>query len=302
MLGTADYTATNGTTVVLATGAISGDLIAIESFYVSSVLNALPQTGGTLSGSLVVNGATGQNPLIVQNNTTEAMRVNSSGNVGIGTSSPNSKLTVAGNTEIRSASGVYFGDSTNVSFPSIYSPAINNIAFRLNSGTETVRIDSSGNVLVGTTTSPGGTGQINCPKGVSGTPAFSAYAGGATTLSNPGWTKVLFNTEEYDTNSNYDTSHSRFTPTVAGYYQVNSTASVVNNSQSSLAIYKNGSNYKRGNSIIANSSGGSTVSALVYCNGSTDYLEIFAYNNGTANTTYTGIELTWFQAVLVRGA
>jgi hypothetical protein len=42
MLGTADFTATTGTTVVLATGATTGDLIRTESFYVSSVLNAIP--------------------------------------------------------------------------------------------------------------------------------------------------------------------------------------------------------------------------------------------------------------------
>jgi hypothetical protein len=33
-----------------------GDLISTESFYVSSVLNALPVTGGTISGNLVVTG------------------------------------------------------------------------------------------------------------------------------------------------------------------------------------------------------------------------------------------------------
>jgi hypothetical protein len=44
MLGSADYTASNGTTVVLATGATAGDLITTESFYVSSVLNAIPNT------------------------------------------------------------------------------------------------------------------------------------------------------------------------------------------------------------------------------------------------------------------
>lgn len=44
LLGTADYTATNGTTVVLAVGAVAGDLVAVESFYVSSVLNAIPNT------------------------------------------------------------------------------------------------------------------------------------------------------------------------------------------------------------------------------------------------------------------
>lgn len=56
MLGSTDYTATNGTTVVLAVGALVGDLVTTESFYVSSVLNALPVTGGTISGNLVVTG------------------------------------------------------------------------------------------------------------------------------------------------------------------------------------------------------------------------------------------------------
>ena len=55
LLGSADYTATNGTTVVLATGATSGDLVTVESFLVSSVLNAIPATAGSilLSGSYV---------------------------------------------------------------------------------------------------------------------------------------------------------------------------------------------------------------------------------------------------------
>ena len=61
MLGSADYTATNGTTVVLAVGALVGDLVTTESFYVSSVLNALPVTGGTISGNLVVTGTTSIN-------------------------------------------------------------------------------------------------------------------------------------------------------------------------------------------------------------------------------------------------
>jgi hypothetical protein len=55
LLGSADYTATNGTTVVLATGATSGDLVTVESFLVSSVLNAIPNTAGaiSLSGGVV---------------------------------------------------------------------------------------------------------------------------------------------------------------------------------------------------------------------------------------------------------
>ena len=67
MLGSADYTATNGTTVVLAVGALVGDLVTTESFYVSSVLNAIPVTGGTISGNLVVTGtASINNPHTMQ--------------------------------------------------------------------------------------------------------------------------------------------------------------------------------------------------------------------------------------------
>jgi len=58
MLGSADFTATNGTSVVLASGASSGDLVAIESFYVSSVLNAIPATANSVI-DLYVNQVTG---------------------------------------------------------------------------------------------------------------------------------------------------------------------------------------------------------------------------------------------------
>jgi hypothetical protein len=56
-LGAADYTATNGTTVVLATGATSGDLVTTESFYVSSVLNAIPATNGAVTTPYILDGA-----------------------------------------------------------------------------------------------------------------------------------------------------------------------------------------------------------------------------------------------------
>jgi hypothetical protein len=55
-LASDDFTASNGTIVVLAVGASIGDSVVTESFYVSSVLNALPTTGGTISGNLNVTG------------------------------------------------------------------------------------------------------------------------------------------------------------------------------------------------------------------------------------------------------
>jgi hypothetical protein len=57
MLGSADFTATNGTSVVLASGASAGDLVAIESFYVSSVLNAIPNTANAVNSLLISDGA-----------------------------------------------------------------------------------------------------------------------------------------------------------------------------------------------------------------------------------------------------
>lgn len=56
-LGAADFTATNGTTVVLAAAATAGDLISTESFYVSSVLNAIPATAGAVNSTYITDGA-----------------------------------------------------------------------------------------------------------------------------------------------------------------------------------------------------------------------------------------------------
>jgi hypothetical protein len=57
MLGSADYTANNGTTVVLASGATAGDLIAVESFYVASFVNAIQATPGAVNAGYLANGA-----------------------------------------------------------------------------------------------------------------------------------------------------------------------------------------------------------------------------------------------------
>jgi hypothetical protein len=132
-------------------------------------------------------------------------------------------------------------------------------------------------------------------------PAFSAYQSTLQSTTSATTTKIQFQTEEFDTASCFDsTTNYRFTPNVAGYYQVSgavvyagSTAAIV------VYIYKNGSSYKRGTNPPT--SGGSAMSALVYLNGSTDYVEFYAISYATQNTT-VGIDNTYFQAVMVRGA
>lgn len=54
-LAPADYTATNGTTVVLNTAASLGDVVVIEVYNLTSLTNALPSTGGTVTGATTFN-------------------------------------------------------------------------------------------------------------------------------------------------------------------------------------------------------------------------------------------------------
>ncbi len=57
LLGSADFTATNGTTVVLANAASAGDLVETVSFFVSSVINAIPAVAGAVTDSYILSMA-----------------------------------------------------------------------------------------------------------------------------------------------------------------------------------------------------------------------------------------------------
>ena len=206
LLGTSDYTATSGTTVVLANPASSGDLVVTESFYVSSVLNAIPAVANAVTDSYINSGAVTQSKL------------------GTG---------VAGNG-----------------------------------------------------------------------PAFSAYQSASQTPAANVFTKLTINTEEFDTANCYDSSTNyRFTPNVAGYYQVSGCFNLSGASVVVAAIFKNGSAYKWGGNSTGATLYGSSVSCLVYLNGSTDYVEFYAYtNNGVSFTVTNSATNTWFQAAMVRAA
>ena len=134
---------------------------------------------------------------------------------------------------------------------------------------------------------------------VTDAPAFSAYLGSNQAISSGTFTKCSINTEEFDTNSNYDTTNYRFTPTVEGYYQVSGQVNVQTaGSQLLVAIYKNGSSFKWG----ANSTNyiyNATISTLMYLNGSTDYIELYVYS-GNSNTMNSGATNVWFTAHLAR--
>jgi hypothetical protein len=137
-------------------------------------------------------------------------------------------------------------------------------------------------------------------------PAFSAYQSTAQTLSSATLTKITFDTEEYDTNSNF--ASSRFTPTVAGYYLVSGHAQPNASYTAGIqAVYKNGALYRYG-SYNANATGVAqgAMTCLVYCNGTSDYIEYYAsFTSGqdTAAVSNAGtFAMTWFQGHLARAA
>jgi hypothetical protein len=141
-----------------------------------------------------------------------------------------------------------------------------------------------------------------------GGPAFQAYksaGAGAQSVTSNVFTKVTFDTEEFDTNSNF--ASNRFTPTVAGYYQINTTCDVgVGGTTMLVCLYKNGSLYKYLGGIWytpsdasneINASGGIVVTA----NGSTDYFEIYVKLYGSTPLVYAGSAGTHFSGCFLRG-
>jgi hypothetical protein len=133
-------------------------------------------------------------------------------------------------------------------------------------------------------------------------PAFSAYPSGNQTITTSTFTKLQYNTEEFDTNSNYDNATNyRFQPTVAGYYSFTAGAISLNVvTRVILAFYKNGTIFKAFDIAYAlNSLSGAS---LIYLNGSTDYVELYAYMVGTTPTIANSSVYSFFQASMVRSA
>jgi len=131
-------------------------------------------------------------------------------------------------------------------------------------------------------------------------PAFSAYQSSAQTLSSSTNTKITFTTEEFDTANCF--ASSRFTPNVAGYYQFSTAIQMgVLATAIILDFHKNGTLEKRvgqtNSSVVSLISG----SALIYCNGSTDYVEVYA-QLGTGQALDASSSRVYFQGVMVRAA
>lgn len=170
--------------------------------------------------------------------------------------------------------------------------------------------DTSGSITVtvpvvagsNTITLPASTGTVM----VSGNqPAFSANRSTSQSISNATDTVVLFDVEDFDTASAYDTATGKFQPLVAGYYQFNANMQLSANSITlgSAGFRKNGTQLQiigtsafTFNSTPYRFSG----SALIYLNGSTDYVQVQAYIAGASGQVINAG--SYFSASLVRAA
>lgn len=149
-------------------------------------------------------------------------------------------------------------------------------------GVTKVTMDSSGNV--------------NATNIASVQPSFSATLSATQTVSASTYTKIAYATEHWDTDSKYDASAYRFTPTVAGYYEF--IIGTRNNSSTTniVALYKNGVLFRRG---VSSGQQYARLSIMQVAN-TTDYFEAFGFTTGTQflNTA----DDTYFQAHFVRTA
>jgi hypothetical protein len=112
----------------------------------------------TATGMFVHNDKNG--PIVFDTNNTERMRLDSSGRLGLGTSSPGRRLVIAGDTNTVCAiqganngtSSLFLGDTDAESIGAFtYNHVSNHLEVTVNAA-ERMRIDSSGRVGIGTTT------------------------------------------------------------------------------------------------------------------------------------------------------
>jgi len=141
----------------------------------------------------------------------------------------------------------------------------------------------------------------------SGFPSFSAYRSGTNQsgISTGVFTKLQYQTEVYDTTNAYDNATNyRYTPQKAGKYLVVGAAQVTTSGLTNgvVSIYKNGTVYKYGVQPVMQSTGGTLhVAAIVDMNGTTDYIELYVFMQGTTLAVSFTQSGSYFQASYLKG-
>jgi len=147
--------------------------------------------------------------------------------------------------------------------------------------------DSGGNTII----SSNGTGTFtsNLPSSAVNTPAFFASLSSNTSVSSGSYTKLVFDSEVFDSDNKYDTSNGRFTPGVAGKYYIGAKHRIDTSTDATatiLSIYKNGSSFQRARYTLDNSE--EYYFACVLDLDADDYVEVYAYHNSGGSVNVNG--------------
>lgn len=125
---------------------------------------------------------------------------------------------------------------------------------------------------------------------------FRARRTSALTLGSSTFQKMTFNTEDFDTNNNYDNATNyRYTAPVSGFYQFNAVVHAAGSTVVVCSLYKNGSEYQRGQQTGPS---GANLADLVQATAG-DYFEIWCFYDGTGAVTVTSGTQPMFSGYLV---
>jgi len=141
-------------------------------------------------------------------------------------------------------------------------------------------------------------------------PLFRVIRSDYQVLANITDTVISFDNDSggssFDTNNFYDTSDYKFTPTIAGYYQLTAQLEFslnTGNNLFGLMIFKNGSEYlriRRWNDG-SNSNVNINITGIVPFNGSSDYAQVYGWQNSGGNITVAqGSGRTYFEGHYIR--
>jgi len=115
--------------------------------------------------------------------------------------------------------------------------------------------------------------------------------------------KVQLDTEDFDTNTEFDsTTNYRFTAKKVGYYSVSAAvffnAPETTNVDYNLYIYKNGVSVSRGNNNSNSSTSiGVSITDVIYLDGVDDYLEMYVRHNASTSLNLSEYSDRTFMAI-----